>query len=99
MATTSYQEDKSTFFKWFMGISSTVIMCLMGALIENQMEMQKNITTLVAAQPFVLSNIDDTNKRLDFTIETQSKTDSRQDNDIAELRKMLAILPDKFKIK
>ena len=97
--TTEYSRDKDSFFKWFTGIVCSALLILVGSMYESQQDMQKNITTLVAAQPFILSNVDDLNKKVDAHIETDNRTDDRQDGEIAEVRKLVATLPSKTILK
>ena len=61
--------------------------------IENQ------VTALVATQPFILSNIDDANKKIQEHVQANENNDRRQDDEITELRRIVAVLPNRVKLK
>ena len=98
MAVNEYQKDKINFSKWFINLAITCA-CAFMWLAWNKLEsIETQVTTLVATQPFIMANIDDANKKIEVHILHNESNDNRQDGEIAELRRLVATMPNRVKL-
>lgn len=99
MSDNEYRKDRLTFFKW---LTSSFVggLILFGWFAWEKLDnIENQVTSLVAAQPFILSNIDDTNKKIDSHILSEEANNKRQDDEISESRKIFATIPNRIKLK
>lgn len=94
-----YNRDRLSFFKWLSGGIVSIMLFFAWFAWQKLDNMETQLTTLVAAQPFVLSNIDDVNKRIDEHITSDVVTTKRQDDELIELRHLIATLPERIRIQ
>lgn len=98
MTTSEYQKDKINFSKWFINIVMSGITIFGWAAWQKLDSIENQVTTLVATQPFIMANIDDANKKTEAHIVIDDANDNRQDGEIAELRRLVATIPNKVKL-